>query len=239
MYSWYWPGFHIDIAEDRKRFREIVEKLGLLQPSVDQIANTKNELFASAEKIGFPLILRPSYVIGGKLMEIAWDFGELADATLLKKMDQFKPILAEQFLNNATEVEVDAIADQHGIYIAGVIEHFEKAGIHSGDSTSVIPPQTLSEELIQELCKQTVFLAKKLQTIGFINIQFAIQDDLIYILEVNLRASRTVPFIAKATHVPLAFIGTQVMLGIPLFRMESWRMLLHVVCCCKTTHFFI
>ncbi len=209
------PFDSIDLAEDRKRFRQVIEELAFLQP-VNRIAYTKNDLVSCGEQVGFPLILRPSYVIGGKFMEIVYNPQELEESTLLKKIDHFKPVLVEQFLDNAIEVEVDAIVDQEKIYIAGITEHFEKAGIHSGDSTAVIPPQTLSEALIEKLCEQTRLLAQKLRIVGFINIQFAIQKGLIYILEVNPRASRSLPFIAKATKTPLAFIGTQVMLKIPL-----------------------
>jgi len=205
----------IDIAEDRQRCRQFIVEEGFLQPKND-IAGTSEIFFEKSKSIGFPLILRPSYVIGGKFMEVVHNQKELETCRLLAKFDEFKPILIEEFLEEALEIEIDAISDGEAIYIAGITEHFEKAGIHSGDSTSILPTQTLSEEFLYQLRTYTVNLTKKLHIKGFINIQIALKDGKIYVLEINPRASRNIPFIEKATHVRLSFIAAQVMLGVPL-----------------------
>lgn len=205
----------IDIAEDRQHCRRLIVEEGFLQP-INDIATTPEELLNRAQVIGFPVILRPSYVIGGKFMEVISSLKELQESRLLARFNELQPILIEEFLEEALEVEVDAIADGEEIYIAGITEQFEKAGIHSGDSTSVLPSQTLSEDVLKQLQIHTTQIAQKLQIKGFINIQFALKGRNIYILEINPRASRTIPFISKATHIPLVFIAAQVMLGISL-----------------------
>ncbi len=205
----------IDIAEDRQRCRTLITEEGFLQP-INDVAQTPEDLVKKSQAIGFPVILRPSYVIGGKFMEVARNQKDLENSHILNNFDQFSSILIEEFLEDALEIEVDAISDGKDVYIAGITEHFEKAGVHSGDSTSILPSQTLSEETLQRLKIHTITLSQKLHIKGFINIQFAIKDQNIYVLEINPRASRTIPFIAKATHTPLAFIAAQVMLGAPL-----------------------
>jgi len=205
----------IDIAEDRQRCRQLMSTEGLLQPK-NEVAQTPEELFEKSQHLDFPIILRPSYVIGGKAMDIIHTPAELEHSPLYKKFSEFQPILMEEFLEEAIEVEVDAISDGQEVYIAAITENFEKAGIHSGDSTSLLPSLSLSEELLSQLEAQTRKLARKLNVKGLLNIQFAIKNDLIYVLEINPRASRTIPFAAKATGTPLVLIAAQVMLGKPL-----------------------
>mgnify|MGYP000259438953 CR=1 FL=1 len=206
----------IDLAEDRERFQQLLNKLGLKQPS-NGIARSEDEALAAAERVGYPVVLRPSYVLGGRAMEI------VRDAEGLKryirhavKASEDTPVLVDQYLNNAIEVDIDAIADGTDVFVAGIMEHIEEAGIHSGDSACSLPPHSMSAQTIAELKRQTIALAKALQVKGLMNVQFAIQEGEIYLLEVNPRASRTVPFVAKTIGIPVARIGTRVMLGEPL-----------------------
>ena len=203
----------IDIAEDRKKFKKIIKDLRIKQP-VNLTANNINEAKKCLKKIGLPLIIRPSYVLGGKAMEIIneeKEFFKYIQRAL--KITKKSPLLIDSYLKSAVEIDVDAISDGKKVYIAGIMEHIEEAGIHSGDSACVIPPYTLNKNVIQKIEKQTTKLAIALKVKGLINIQFAIQNNDIYIIEANPRASRTVPFVAKATGIPIAKIAALIMLG--------------------------
>ncbi len=206
----------IDLAEDRERFQILLHDLDLRQPE-NGIARSLAEAERVAETIGFPLVLRPSYVLGGRAMEIVYDMTALRRyINEAVQVSGDSPVLLDSYLENAIEVDVDAISDGEAVYVAGIMEHIEEAGIHSGDSACVLPPHTLSDETIEALREQTVALAKGLDVVGLMNVQFAIKDGEIYILEVNPRASRTVPFVAKATGVPVAKIAARVMTGAKL-----------------------
>ncbi len=203
----------IDKAEDRERFREILIKLGLKQAE-SGIARSEDEAIIVAEKIGYPVMVRPSYVLGGRAMEIVYDRKSLQRyMTEAVRASAEHPVLIDKFLKDAIEVDVDAISDGKDCVIAGVMEHIEEAGVHSGDSACLIPPFSLPKDLINEMMRQTKLLAKELSVIGLINIQFAIKNNEIYILEVNPRASRTVPFVSKAIGVPIAKLAAKCMVG--------------------------
>jgi carbamoyl-phosphate synthase large subunit len=203
----------IDIAEDRKRFRELLEQLGLKQPT-SLTATSVEEAIRIGNTIGFPLILRPSYVLGGRAMEIVYDKDSLIEyMTRAVNVSEDKPVLVDKFLENATEIDVDAISDGNMVVIGGVMEHIEEAGIHSGDSACSLPPFSLSKHLIAEIVRQTRLLAKALDVVGLINIQFAVKDNEVYIIEANPRASRTIPFVSKSIGVPLAKLATKLMIG--------------------------
>ena len=203
----------IDLAEDRERFKEILVKENLKQAD-SGIATNRNQSFEIADKIGFPIVIRPSYVLGGRGMEIIYsqsDLKKYIDEAV--KVSGSNPVLIDRFLNEATEVDVDAISDGNKIFVAGIMEHIEEAGVHSGDSACSLPPYTLSKEIIGEIEKQTKQLSMALKVVGLINIQFAVKGSEVYVLEVNPRASRTVPFVSKATGIPLAKIASRVMAG--------------------------
>ena len=206
----------IDLAEDRKRFKELLQSLNLNQP-LNGIATSNSEAIKIANEIGFPIVIRPSYVLGGRAMEIVHDHYQLQkyinEAVIVSGKN---PVLIDSFLRDAIEVDVDALSDGKDIYIAGIMEHIEEAGIHSGDSACALPPQTLNKNTIDDIINQTNILAKALNVVGLMNIQFAIQGGKIFILEVNPRASRTIPFVAKATGIPLAKIASKLMIGISL-----------------------
>jgi carbamoyl-phosphate synthase large subunit len=203
----------IDLAEDRERFQKMIQDLGLLQPP-NQIAFNVESAADLAEQVGFPLVVRPSYVLGGRAMEIVYDQEDLARyMTEAVKVTKDSPVLLDRFLDEAVEVDVDAICDGEQVLIGGLMEHIEQAGVHSGDSACSLPPYTLSAEMQQRLCDQVGAMAKALGVVGLMNTQFAIKDDEVYILEVNPRASRTVPFVSKATGVPLAKIAARCMVG--------------------------
>ena len=206
----------IDLAEDRKRFQVLLNDLKLKQPK-NATAMTADETMAAAKEIGFPVILRPSYVLGGRGMVVVPD--EAALKVAVQSGDVFKisgdnPVLIDGFLHHAIEVDVDAIGDADGdVFIAGIMEHIEEAGVHSGDSACAIPPHSLSTDIIAEIERQTVAMAKAQKVRGLMNVQYAVQDGEIYVLEVNPRASRTVPFVAKAIGLPVASIAARVMAG--------------------------
>ncbi|MBC7984729.1 MAG: carbamoyl-phosphate synthase large subunit, partial [Candidatus Obscuribacterales bacterium] len=203
----------IDVAEDRERFQQLVQQLGLKQPP-NCTARTEEQAVAMSRTIGFPLIVRPSYVLGGRAMEVVFTEEDLRGyMTNAMKVSNDSPVLLDRFLDLAIEVDVDAISDGDDVYIAGIMEHVEQAGVHSGDSGCSLPPNSLSAEVQADLKEQTRKLARGLKVVGLMNIQFAIQNGIIYILEVNPRASRTVPFVSKATGLPLAKIAARVMAG--------------------------
>ena len=206
----------IDRAEDRKRFQQFLQKLNLRQPENDT-AHTLEEALAAARRIGYPVVVRPSYVLGGRDMRIVYtdqgirDFMQAIGGTI-----QDHPVLIDKFLQDAIEVDVDAISDGTMTVIGGIMEHIEEAGIHSGDSSCVLPPHTLSSAMIEEIKVASKAMAEELGVIGLMNVQYAIKDNDLYVLEVNPRASRTVPFVSKATGVPLAKLATKIMLGATL-----------------------
>jgi carbamoyl-phosphate synthase large subunit len=206
----------IDLAEDRKRFQELLERLKLKQPA-NGTATSHEEALAAAHRIGYPVVIRPSYVLGGRAMRIVHDDEELAlymrDAV---QVSGDNPVLVDSYLQDAIEVDLDAICDGKDVYIAGIMEHIEEAGIHSGDSACSLPPYSLQKPIIEELKAQAKALALGLNVKGLMNVQFAVKEQVIYILEVNPRASRTVPFVAKATGVAVAKIASRVMAGEPL-----------------------
>ncbi len=220
----------IDIAEDRERFQVLLKKLGLRQPE-NGIARSAEEAEVITERIGYPVVIRPSYVLGGRAMEIVFDRAQLhrymREAV---RVSGDTPVLIDRYLNDATEVDVDCICDGQSVYVAGVMEHIEEAGIHSGDSACSLPPYSLSPAMITELRHETDALARALGVVGLMNVQYAIKGDAIYVLEVNPRASRTVPFVAKATGVAVAKIGARIMAGARLseFKLDDTAIAPHV-----------
>ena len=221
----------IDAAEDRERFQGLLQKLGLRQPA-NGIARDAAEALKEAERVGFPVVARPSYVLGGRAMEIVYDRAGLARYMRNHGEEALRsgPILIDHYLNDAIEVDVDCISDGTTVYVAGVMEHIEEAGIHSGDSACALPPYTLGPAVVTELKHQTEEMARALGVVGLMNVQYAIKDGVIHVLEVNPRASRTVPFVAKATGVPVAKIGARVMAGASLsdFRLDDDTVAPHV-----------
>ncbi len=203
----------IDRAEDRKKFKEVLDKLGLKQPENGTAVNAK-EAKAEAARIGYPVLVRPSYVLGGRAMEIVYEEAAL-DAYMAKMTEVApdRPILVDKFLDGAKEVDVDVISDGETFVVGGVMEHIEQAGIHSGDSACCLPPHTLSDDIIDEIKRQASAMARELGVIGLMNVQFAVKNKVVYVLEVNPRASRTVPFVSKAIGIPLAKLASQIMAG--------------------------
>jgi len=203
----------IDLAEDRERFQKLLNELGLIQP-VNGIAASRDEAFAIAGRIGYPLVIRPSYVLGGRAMEIVRD-----DAGLERyireavQVSGANPVLLDRYLSGAIEVDVDALCDGEAVHVAGIMEHIEEAGVHSGDSACCLPPHSLTPATVAEITRQTAMLARALGVVGLMNVQFAIKDGVIHVLEVNPRASRTVPFVAKATDSAIASIAARLMAG--------------------------
>jgi len=220
----------IDIAEDRERFQVLLQRLGLRQPE-NGTARSVAEAEAIAERVGYPVVIRPSYVLGGRAMEIVHERAGLhrymREAV---RVSGDNPVLIDRYLNDAIEVDVDCISDGHTVYVAGVMEHIEEAGIHSGDSACSLPPYSLSPSTVTELKVQTEEMARALGVVGLMNVQYAIKEGVVFVLEVNPRASRTVPFVAKATGVPIAKIGARVMAGAKLseFRLDDQAIAPHV-----------
>jgi carbamoyl-phosphate synthase large subunit len=203
----------IDCAEDRERFQKMLEQLGLKQPA-NRTARTAEAAITAAAEIGYPLVVRPSYVLGGRAMEIVHEQAHLERYMREAiKVSHDSPVLLDHFLNDAVEVDVDAICDGEAVLIGGIMEHIEQAGVHSGDSACSLPPFSLSVSMRNELRRQTTAMARALRVVGLMNVQFAIQRDTLYVLEVNPRASRTVPFVSKATGLPLAKIAARCMTG--------------------------
>ena len=203
----------IDLAEDRKRFQELLTRLGLRQP-VNATATSAEEAEQAAKAVGYPVVIRPSYVLGGRGMEIVYDVEALRRyMTAAVRVSGSAPVLIDSYLRDAIELDVDALADGDDVFVAGIMEHIEEAGIHSGDSACVLPPHTLSHEMVFELRRQTEALARGLGVVGLMNVQFAVKGEAVYVLEVNPRASRTVPFVAKATGIPIAKIAARIMAG--------------------------
>ena len=210
----------IDAAEDRERFQKLLHQLGLRQPP-NTTARTEDEALSQAAKLGYPLVVRPSYVLGGRAMEIVHEQRDLERYMReAVKVSHDSPVLLDRFLNDAIECDVDAICDGKQVFIGGVMEHIEQAGVHSGDSACSLPPYSLSPSTIDEIKRQTTAMAHGLKVVGLMNVQFAIQHkdgvDVIYVLEVNPRASRTVPFVSKATGIQLAKVAARCMVGTSL-----------------------
>jgi carbamoyl-phosphate synthase large subunit len=204
----------IDLAEDRERFQQLVDRLELRQPP-NRTARTEADALRLAREVGYPLVVRPSYVLGGRAMEIVYSEEELRDyVRQAVRVSNESPILLDRFLDLAVEVDVDAVADGKEVLIGGIMEHIEQAGVHSGDSGCSLPPFSLSAETQAELTDQVIKLARGLKVVGLMNMQFAIQNGIIYVLEVNPRASRTAPFVSKAIGQPLAKIAAKAMAGI-------------------------
>ena len=200
-------------AENRYEFNQIVSKLGLNQPA-SAIADKPEQVLKMAESVGYPVLVRPSYVLGGQSMQIVYNDSELKSWLQdMQKSGIIWPVLVDKFLDNALEIDVDAVSDGQEVLTAGIMEHIERAGIHSGDSSTVLPPHTLSEEQVDELIKITQLLARELEVVGLMNVQYAFKDSKLYVLEVNPRASRTVPFVSKATGIAWAKIGALLMVG--------------------------
>jgi carbamoyl-phosphate synthase large subunit len=203
----------IDLAEDRERFQQLLRRLDLRQPE-NGLATSSDEAAAIAARIGYPVLIRPSYVLGGRAMEIVHDQASLErymhEAV---KVSGDSPVLIDDYLSDAIEVDVDALCDGHDVVVAGIMEHIEEAGVHSGDSACVLPPHTLSAAIVDDIRQQTEVLARALGVVGLMNVQYAVKDGTVYILEVNPRASRTVPFVAKATGQPVAKFAARIMAG--------------------------
>ncbi|MBW2589471.1 MAG: carbamoyl-phosphate synthase large subunit, partial [Deltaproteobacteria bacterium] len=203
----------IDRAEDRELFQAMLKKLSLVQPD-NQTATSVNEAVVVAEAIGYPVIVRPSYVLGGRAMKIVYDQKDLKNFTKIAiAASPEHPVLIDKFLEDAIEVDVDAISDDSVTTICGIMEHIEAAGVHSGDSACVLPPYSINASMVDEIAKATKAMAAELNVIGLMNVQYAIKDKQLYVLEVNPRASRTIPFVSKATGISFAKLATKVMLG--------------------------
>jgi carbamoyl-phosphate synthase large subunit len=215
----------IDTAEDRRRFDAIARELGVLQPP-NGTATSVAEAVAVADKIGYPVLVRPSYVLGGRAMEIVYDAASLEDYfERAARVSEDRPVLIDRFLEDAYEADVDALSDGTDVVIGGIMQHIEDAGIHSGDSACVLPPYLITEADQATMREHTVAFAKALHVVGLINVQYAIKNGQVYVLEVNPRGSRTVPFVSKAIGVSLAALAARVMLGESSLTSDSWRRL--------------
>ena len=227
----------IDCAEDRERFQKMLQQLGLKQPS-NRTARNPEAALAAANEIGYPLVVRPSYVLGGRAMEVVHEQRDLERYMReAVKVSNDSPVLLDRFLNDATEVDVDAICDGETVLIGGIMEHIEQAGVHSGDSACSLPPFSLSPTMQDELRRQTEAMARALRVVGLMNVQFAIQGDTVYVLEVNPRASRTVPFVSKATGLQLAKISARCMAGVTLVRQGITKEVIPSYCSVKEAVF--
>ena len=204
----------IDLAEDRERFQALLKDLDLRQPE-NAIATSAEEALAAAEVLGFPILIRPSYVLGGRAMELVQEMDALTRyINEAVRVSGTSPVLLDRYLQDAIEVDVDALCDHDGnVYVAGIMEHIEEAGIHSGDSACSLPPYSLSDGVLDEIRRQTEVLARALDVLGLMNVQYAVKDDEVYLIEVNPRASRTVPFVAKATGIAIAKVAARLMAG--------------------------
>jgi carbamoyl-phosphate synthase large subunit len=203
----------IDLAEDRERFAELIKQLGIKQPD-NGIARSYDAAFKIAERLGYPILVRPSYVLGGRAMQIVYDGEALKDyMTHAVSASPEHPVLIDKFLDDAIEIDVDALGDGEDYVIGGIMEHIERAGVHSGDSACSLPPKSIGPDIQDEIRRHTVALAKALNVRGLMNVQFAVQGDNVFVLEVNPRASRTVPFVSKAIGVPLAKVAARIMVG--------------------------
>ena len=207
----------IDLAEDRDRFQKLIHELKLRQPD-NGTATSQEQAIAVADKIGYPVVIRPSYVLGGRAMQIVYDRAGIERYTRdAVKVSGDTPVLIDCYLRDAIEVDVDALADKdQNVFVAGIMEHIEEAGIHSGDSACSLPPHSLPPKILAEIERQTEAMAKALKVVGLMNVQYAVKDGDVYVLEVNPRASRTVPFVAKATGQPIAKYAARLMAGEPL-----------------------
>jgi len=203
----------IDVAEDRRRFDEIARSLGIRQPE-NGTATSVEDAVEIADRIGYPVLVRPSYVLGGRAMEIVYDSTSLREYfARAVRVSEERPVLIDRFLEDAYEADVDAVCDGSRVVIGGVMQHIEDAGIHSGDSACVLPPYLIAERDLETMRAHTAALARALNVVGLINVQYAVRDGVVYVLEVNPRASRTIPFVSKAIGVPLASIAARVMTG--------------------------
>lgn len=210
----------IDIAEDRKKFGKLLDTLEIPKPEYGTVTTIQQAL-RTANKIGYPVLVRPSYVLGGRAMQIVYN--DEALKSFFEEAAKFSgehPVLIDKFLEEAREIDVDALCDGNSVYIAGIMQHIEEAGIHSGDSTSILPPISLTKKNLNEIKKYTKRIAKALNVIGMINIQFAIKDNIVYVIEANPRASRTVPFVSKTTGVPIASVAAKLIVGRKLKEFE-------------------
>jgi carbamoyl-phosphate synthase large subunit len=206
----------IDLCEDRERCRELVDRLGLRQPP-NRVAGSAREAADAADEIGYPVVIRPSYVLGGRAMRIVGNETELGDyiASAVRVSNE-RPVLIEGYLRDAIECDVDAVSDGENVRIAGVLEHVEPAGVHSGDSACVFPPYSLDKRVVAEIERQTVLLARTLGVVGLMNVQFAVQRGVVHLIEINPRASRTVPFVAKARGIAYARDAAKIVAGVPM-----------------------